>query len=150
MSVSSPTPNLDVISSPEGDHLHPDDVLNGEGIKSFLAWAREEYDHVIIDTPPLGVVSDALPLVNLCDGVLIAARPHVSGKSATRFTAMRVAEAGGPLVGVVINDARISAKRAMSGAYGSAQAYGYYAYNDAYASPARSSRMPKVPKHAAT
>ena len=39
-----------------------------------LAALRERYELVVIDTPPLGVVSDAFPLLGQVDGTIVVAR----------------------------------------------------------------------------
>ena len=70
----------------------------------LLTWAREHYDRVIIDAPPLGLVSDALVLGGLSDCVLVMARPETSRKRATFHTIHRFREAGVRMISAVIND----------------------------------------------
>ena len=44
----------------------------------FLQQISRDYDYVIIDTPPLNVVSDALPIIRESDGVVIVVRANGS------------------------------------------------------------------------
>ena len=73
-------------------------------MEKLLAWARANYDRVVIDAPPLGIVSDALSLGGLADCVLVMARPATSRKRAVRHTIRRFQDVGISSVAVVMND----------------------------------------------
>lgn len=67
--------NLDVICA--GITVpNPSEMLASDVMTEFLAKAEAEYDYIIIDTPPLNVVSDALPLIKQSDGVLLIVKPY--------------------------------------------------------------------------
>ena len=51
--------------------VSPQDVLGSEGMKEFLAWARQHYDLVVVDTPPVNVVSETLHLASEADRVIL-------------------------------------------------------------------------------
>lgn len=53
---------------------NPSELLNNQNIKIMLTSLKEKYDYIIIDTPPLGVVSDAFGLVNDVDGFILVAK----------------------------------------------------------------------------
>jgi polysaccharide biosynthesis transport protein len=63
-------PNLDILT---GGTLapNPSELLGSERMKAFIAKTRENYDRVIIDSPPLLAFSDPLVLANLADGVVM-------------------------------------------------------------------------------
>jgi len=63
-------PNLDIIT---GGTMapNPSELLGSERMKAFIAKTRENYDRVIIDSPPLLAFSDPLVLANLADGVIM-------------------------------------------------------------------------------
>ncbi|MEI6261076.1 MAG: polysaccharide biosynthesis tyrosine autokinase [Deltaproteobacteria bacterium] len=63
-------PNLDILT---GGTLapNPSELLGSERMKEFIDKTREQYDRVIIDSPPLLAFSDALVLANLADGVIM-------------------------------------------------------------------------------
>ena len=94
---------------PAGLHLLPGgeprdnvaELLSGPRFSQVLREARAMFDYIIIDTPPLGIFTDATVLINRADGALVVAR---SGK--TRFTALdRLIEPlpRERLLGVVLN-----------------------------------------------
>ncbi len=57
---------LDII--PAGDTPpNPDDLMDSPKIMELVDILKESYDFVIIDTPPVGIVTDALPLMNVVD-----------------------------------------------------------------------------------
>jgi len=61
-------PNLSIIASgilPP----NPSELLGSSAMTNFLANVEDEYDYIIIDTPPVNVVADALSIVNRVDGV---------------------------------------------------------------------------------
>ena len=54
--------------------LNPSELLESKRMQRFLAFAREHYDIVIIDSPPILAVSDALVLSPYVDGILVVLR----------------------------------------------------------------------------
>ena len=99
---------------------NPLTVLTAERFSAILAEAREIYDVVLVDTPPLLVVADAVPLVSLVDGVLLVTRLGRTTRAASRQCRRLLAGLPGVrLLGLIANDQR----ERDGGAYGS-----YYAY----------------------
>ncbi|MEI8140772.1 MAG: polysaccharide biosynthesis tyrosine autokinase [bacterium] len=96
--------NLTVIASRPVKGASPAELVGSKKVTELLSWARENYDRVIIDAPPLGLVSDALVLGGLSDCVLVMARPETSRKRATFHTIHRFREAGVRMIAAVIND----------------------------------------------
>ena len=82
----------------------PAELVGGTKVADLLAWAREHFDRVLVDAPPLGIVSDALSLGGLADCVLVMARPGTSRKRAVRHTIRRFRDVGVGNVAVVMND----------------------------------------------
>lgn len=77
------------------------ELISGPKFKDILSRAREMFDYVIIDAPPLGVFTDATVLINHADGALFVIR---AGK--TRYSAVDRALEPLPrssLLGVVLN-----------------------------------------------
>ena len=63
-------PNLDIIfSGPMAPN--PAELLSEDAFSKLIAWARNEYDTIIIDTPPLGQVIDASVIATQCDGMIL-------------------------------------------------------------------------------
>lgn len=94
-------------------------LLEGRRFKLLLEACRQVFDYVIVDTPPLGSVADALNIVSQCDGSLLVVR---SGEIPRRMVADSLAmlkKTGKPMLGVVLN-------RVMSN--GSSKSYYYKRY----------------------
>ncbi len=98
---------------------NPAELLESHAMEALLAWAREHYELVILDTPPLSVVADAIPLVGRVDGVIVVSRLGVSTRDGARHLRERLDHLGAPVLGVVVDDARHD----TGGYYGSG--YGY-------------------------
>jgi len=53
---------------------NPSAVMQSEKLRKLLTVVKENYDHVIIDTPPYGVITDAAPLMRLADAIILVCR----------------------------------------------------------------------------
>ena len=124
--------NLDVIVSLQPEGVDPASIMGSSIVPDFFAWARENYDRVIIDSPPFGVVGDVMTLANIVDGVLIMCCPDRTHFRPIQFTSRNLAEAGATVLGVIVNDVDVgSIGNAFSihggGGYGYRK-YGYGSY----------------------
>jgi len=101
-------PNLSVIASRPVKDASPTELVAGKKVTELMAWARANFDRVILDVPPLGMVSDALVLGGLADCVLVMARPSISRRCALRHTVQRLADVGIGAIATVLNDVDLS------------------------------------------
>jgi capsular exopolysaccharide synthesis family protein len=99
-------------------------LLSLESMRTVHDALRNAFQVVILDTPPLGVVSDAAALSMLVDKVVLVARANATPREALEFAAEELWRLGAPLVGSVLNDVDAS-KEVGYGHYGS---YGYGKY----------------------
>ncbi|HVP53510.1 MAG TPA: polysaccharide biosynthesis tyrosine autokinase [Candidatus Eisenbacteria bacterium] len=100
-------PHLSVVSS--GMTLeYPAEALASEEMTAALRGWREQYDHVVIDTPPVAMVTDAVVLAAQADAVLLVAMASETTKQALLRTRDRLLRANARIAGVVVNgvDAR--------------------------------------------
>ncbi|HUP21052.1 MAG TPA: hypothetical protein VM778_14030, partial [Gemmatimonadota bacterium] len=91
---------------------------------------EERYDAVIVDTPPLTLVTDAAVLATHADTVLFVARANHTEEGAIRFAIEQLRNVRAPLHGAVLND--VDFKRDLR--YGG---YDYVGYSYAYTSDAQ-------------
>jgi Mrp family chromosome partitioning ATPase len=68
-----------------------------------MAIWRKEYDHIIIDTPPLLPFADALLLSAMADGVILIARSEVSQNKTLLRARDVLVRTGANILGVVLN-----------------------------------------------
>jgi Mrp family chromosome partitioning ATPase len=66
-------------------------------------------DVVLIDTPPIGLVSDAAQLAPHCDGVLLVLRSGHTRREASQNAKRQLEQVRARILGVVLNDVRPSA-----------------------------------------
>ena len=78
-------------------------VLASKSTAAFLADLRKQYDRIIIDTPPVGVVSDVLALLQHCDGSVYVVKFGKAKRDLVRSCVARVGESVAPCVGAVLN-----------------------------------------------
>lgn len=57
---------------------NPAEVLASRAMENFLELAKKDYDFIILDTPPINIVSDALPLISISEGAIIVARRDIT------------------------------------------------------------------------
>ncbi|MEO8515309.1 MAG: polysaccharide biosynthesis tyrosine autokinase, partial [Flavobacterium sp.] len=75
----TPIPFLDFISAGPVPP-NPAELIMGESMKEMLEELKLKYDYIILDTPPVGLVSDALELTPYCDATLYVVRQNVTKK----------------------------------------------------------------------
>jgi capsular exopolysaccharide synthesis family protein len=101
----SVAPNLFVMpSGPPSPH--PSTLLNSDAMREFLKEQRDLFDFVILDCPPAQVTADFLALAPLVDGVLVVADAKSTDRQAVHQLRDHVDQAGGNVVGVVLNRSR--------------------------------------------
>ena len=107
---------------------NPSELLGNRKFKEMIQNAREEYDMVIVDTPPLGSVIDAAVVSKCCDGaVVVIAAGNVSYRFARKVKEqLDVAECR--ILGCVLNKVDLSGKSYYGKYYGKyyGQYYGNY------------------------
>lgn len=108
--------NLSIISSGPVPP-NPSELLNSKRMGELLDWARQNYDIIVLDTPPVLAVSDVQVLVPKTDGVVVVANIGKTLKSDLRRTVEVLKLAKAKILGSV---ERVRAKHGDRG-YG----YGY-------------------------
>jgi Mrp family chromosome partitioning ATPase len=81
----------------------PQDLLASPAMRRLLRQAGEVYDFVLVDSPPLLVVSDALAMAPLLDGTVLIARWRQTTREAVALAVAELARTETPLLGVVLN-----------------------------------------------
>jgi capsular exopolysaccharide synthesis family protein len=83
---------------------NPAELLGSAGMRAALAWAREHYDFVVLDSPPVLPVTDAVVLAREADGVLLVVKGQGTPREVIRHARDQLVTAGAHLLGVVVND----------------------------------------------
>ncbi len=100
---STKVENLDIICS---GHIPPNplELLSSENMKVLIGELESKYDFIIIDTPPINIVSDALVLSELVTGYVLVARSNYSEYTHLTNALSKFEIAGIKPLGVVLND----------------------------------------------
>ena len=101
----------------------PADALAGERFAAVLSELRDQFDHVILDTPPLFAVSDALVIAPRVDAVLLVMWVHKRSRPQTVRAKEQLTETGAVVLGVVVNGMAEPVSR-----YGGGYTYGKATY----------------------
>jgi polysaccharide biosynthesis transport protein len=117
------------------------DLLTVERLDLVLAAARGLYRWVVVDTSPVGAVSDPLVLAPRADGVVVVAAADTTPRAAVRRTLDRLADSGARVLGVVLNRARVD-RHAHE--YQHHYGHGYGAYHQAAVAPDLAPLDPRV------
>ena len=94
--------NLDVVLSGKIPP-NPSELLSSNLFKFFIKNAKENYDYVIIDTPPVAVASDSVIVGRIVDGVVLVIRNDFIKKNAVKRVKLELERNGSRIVGVVLN-----------------------------------------------
>lgn len=101
---------------------NPAELIESQAMSQALAELRERYELVVIDTAPVGVVSDAFPLLGQVDGAIVVARIERSTTDAAERLRDQLAQLDAPVLGVVANGIKLR----RGGKYGYGNYGGYY------------------------
>ncbi|MEN8148046.1 MAG: polysaccharide biosynthesis tyrosine autokinase [Campylobacterota bacterium] len=112
--------NLDVITAgPKPPN--PSELLVTSGFDELIEKLSESYDYIILDTPPIGLVTDAMILLKMADVGLIVTRANYSKKSFLKNIERFASEHELHNLGFIINGLESSKKHGYGYGYG----YGY-------------------------
>jgi capsular exopolysaccharide synthesis family protein len=99
---------------------NPSELLTSRKMTQFLDLLNNEYDIVLMDTPPMLTVTDAAALAPGMDGVVVVAKPGVTKLRDFRQMLEQLQTVGARTLGVVLNEVNPGSRK-----------YGYY-YNRYY------------------
>lgn len=85
---------------------NPSELLGSEAMVKLLHLATAEYDTVVLDTPPLLAVTDAVPLSTFCSESIIVVGSGMLKPEQLREAVATVEDVGGTVDGVVLNRAK--------------------------------------------
>ena len=107
---------------------NPAELLSGEKMKTLLNELRQTYDYIIIDTPPIGIVTDALFLMKYADVNIYVTRYNYTSKKVISDLNDIVKTTGIKNVCILFND--VAYKEGSYGKYGKYGRYDYSPYSN--------------------
>jgi len=131
--IINPThiPFLDVIlSGPIPPN--PAELIMSDGMGELIQELKKKYDYIILDTPPVGLVSDALELAQYCDVTLYIVRQNFTKKDMITLLNNRVKRGELNNTSIILNGFQNKAKYGTGYGYGYGYGYGSTTYSNGY------------------
>ncbi|MDQ6806009.1 MAG: polysaccharide biosynthesis tyrosine autokinase [Actinomycetota bacterium] len=97
---------LDVLIAGEIPPPNATELTESRAMQSMLESARAAYDLVVIDTPPLNLIADAIPLLTQVDGVIVVGRIGKTRRDAAEQLRKKLTALRAPVLGIVANGAK--------------------------------------------
>jgi capsular exopolysaccharide synthesis family protein len=104
---------------------NPAELLDGPGAREIFTALQENFDLVLVDSPPALPVTDALVLSKYADGTLLVVAAGQTRRAELQRAAERFAQANSPVVGIVLNE--VTKQSGYGSGYGYGYGYGSYA-----------------------
>ena len=124
-------PFLDVITSGPIPP-NPAEMIMSDGMKDLIEELKQKYDYIILDTPPVGLVSDALELAQYCDVTLYIVRQNFTKKDMITLLNNRVKRGELNNTSIILNGFQNKAKYGAGYGYGYGYGYGSTTYANGY------------------
>ena len=99
---------------------NPEEILSSRRYASLLELARDTFDFVIVDTPPVGAFADAAVVARQVDGAILVVRENFTDKRDAQLAMNQLKASTAHVLGIVMN----CEERSAGGGYG--YYYGYY------------------------
>lgn len=127
-------PNLDILTA--GPFApNPSELILRSTLKDLFTWAEEEYDYIIIDTPPFGLLNDTIELVSNVHAFLVIMNTRYTTKRGIQRMEEILRTVENVNIGFVLNGIKTSRVKYYYTQYAYRYSYGYnygYDYNSNY------------------
>ena len=105
---------------------NPAELLCSMKMEALLKRLRQDFDHIIIDSPPVLPITDPTILSSIVDGVIMVVECEMTTRAALSRACGVIEHAGGKILGTVLN--KVDVRR--DGYYGYRYYHGYYTYTN--------------------
>ena len=108
---------------------NPAELVSSEKMREMLITLSQQYDHIILDSPPLINVTDPVILSTMVDGVIMVVHAGKSTRDVVRRASQELTGVGAKVFGVVLNNVNLQREgydeyyyqRYYTGYYGSSE-----------------------------
>ena len=108
---------------------NPSELLDSEAMAKMIETLSGSFDYIIFDTPPAGVVTDALVLSRYVDGTILVVQQSVTHRNQVRAVKQNFDGVGAKILGVVLNRCSL---QDMNDHYSYRSSYYHYSYTYSY------------------
>lgn len=107
---------------------NPAELLHTKAFGELLETLDGKFDRVLLDSPPVGAVADAVVLATQVAGVVMVLKAGVTHRDVAKRTVRALNDVKAPILGAVLND--VNLERSRYGDYYYGYAYRYYGYGE--------------------
>ena len=93
-------------------------LIESEGMRGIISYLRESYDFIVLDFPPINIVSDAVLMANQIDGYLLVVRHNYSEKKKIEEALRQLEFSKAHVIGMVYNGKNNDKKYYKKKSYG--------------------------------
>lgn len=113
---------------------NPSELLASARMEKLLGQMKERYEYIIVDTPPINMVTDAMVLAPQSDGVLFVVRANQSDRNSVGYAIDQLDYAQVKVLGFVLNGVELEKSSYGYGKsrYSRYRRYGRYGYGHGY------------------
>jgi capsular exopolysaccharide synthesis family protein len=112
--------SVDVLPLGSSPSVNPADLLVATRLQPLFDRLRQQYDYVLLDTPPLNLFTDAALIASNADALLLVARSDKTDRDELKFAVAQLRNVSVNLAGAVLNDVELRRGSRYR------QGYGYY------------------------
>ncbi|WP_162237533.1 MULTISPECIES: polysaccharide biosynthesis tyrosine autokinase [unclassified Arthrobacter] len=94
---------------------NPNQLLSSDSMAHLVKELSDVYDFIVIDSPPILLVADALPLARLTDGAVIVTRQHRTRRGQLAKTLQSLEGVGSDALGVILTGGKAASRTAYYG-----------------------------------
>lgn len=105
---------------------NPEKLLGHKNTKRFVDAARDNFDYIILDTPPCALMADASEIGSLVDGILLTVRQDFACRQQIQEGVQLLGDSKKPILGCVLNMTTPQLSKSSYYGYGYGYGYGYY------------------------
>lgn len=121
---------------PSGDiPPNPSELLGSSRMEKILNQLREMFDYIIVDLPPVNIVSDAISISPFISGMIVVIREGYTEKKELERCFRQLKLSNVKILGCVMNETKSGGR-----SYSKYKKYRYYRYYNYYQSPSRSGK----------
>ncbi|HBH48913.1 MAG TPA: tyrosine protein kinase, partial [Bacteroidales bacterium] len=120
-----------VISGPVPPN--PAELIGSERLVDFIDSMKKEFDYIVIDTPPIAIVTDALLIKDLINTYVFVIRHNYSDRSVLKLVDELYTRRGVANMSILVNDIQVKGYYGYNYSYNYGYGYGYtYRYGQSY------------------
>lgn len=100
---SLPIPGLDVLTTGRKQPARPNSVIGSQAFKNLLEKFKLDYDFILLDSAPFGIIGDVAPILQLTDGVIVNTKFRSTTSIQLDYTIEQLENNSAQILGVVLN-----------------------------------------------